>query len=400
MTNWRGVVFPLDHTKYRLVSIIGRGTYSKVYKAICTDNGLTVVVKIIDLEEYPLSLETIMKQTAFWSKCAHKNIVSYFGSFVNGSQLWILTEFMFGGSVSDILKLGYGQGIKDESIVAAIIRSVVRGLRYFHRNKEIHRDVRSGNILISQTGIVKISDFGLATSLIQGGRKKIEAISVYGDACYMAPEILNSDAGYSEKTDIWSLGLTVIELATGKMPYEGKKFMESMVLILSENPPELPKEGYSAAIRDFVSCCLRINPEKRATASELMNHKFLKNAGGNEAIANSIIGQMVSIEERFKLIHGDYSGDLSSLNAKVSNNIDFSFDFACDKDDDKEVKGKQKGRFSIISTKTSSEGDKIDKLTKEVELLTNESLALENENAQLKNRVRELQEILRSQNKQ
>ena len=297
--------FPTDPKQYELTEVIGRGTCSRIYKALCKTNSQIIVIKIIDLEEYPLTLETITKQTAFWSTAHHPNIVGYYGSFVVGSNLWILSEYMAGGSLFDILKFGYGSGIKDESIIAYIASQVVTALAYLHENKEIHRDIRSGNILINSHGEVKISDFGMATSLIQEGKKRSAAISMYGDACYMAPEILTENKGYTPKTDIWSFGLVIIELVTGKMPYDGMKFMESMLQIISKEPPKLAKEGHSSLIVDFVDRCLRTDPTKRASAEELREHKFLKLSKGPGPIITTILSKLPPLEQRYHLLYGD-----------------------------------------------------------------------------------------------
>ena len=294
----------MDPKEYEILSTIGRGTCSKVYKALCKQNNQIISIKIINLEEYPLSLEVIQKQTAFWSCSKHPNILKYYGSFVVGSNIWILSEYMACGSLHDILRFGYGSGIKDEKIVSYIAQQICNALCYFHQNREIHRDIRSGNILVNSRGEIKLSDFGLATSLIQRGKERSAAISMYGEVCYMAPEILKQNEGYTHKTDIWSLGLVLIEIVSGKMPYDGMKFMESMVQIISKDPPKLPKEGHSSALVDFVDQCLKIDPSKRASAEELMEHKFLKLSTGPSPLITTIISQLAPQEQRYAMLYG------------------------------------------------------------------------------------------------
>ncbi|EAX90017.1 protein kinase, putative [Trichomonas vaginalis G3] len=176
-------------------------------------------------------------------------------------------------------------------------------LLYLHSNHEIHRDIRSGNILFNAHGQAKLSDFGLATSLIQNGQKRSAAVSMYGDACYMAPEMLTNNTGYTEKTDIWGLGLVLIELATGKMPYAGMKFMESMASIITKEPPTLSKDKHSSLICDFVNLCLNTNPKKRASAEDLADHKFPKTSRGSGAIATTILSQLAPLEQRYKILY-------------------------------------------------------------------------------------------------
>lgn len=269
--------FPLDTSKYELLHLIGTGTYSRVYEARCIPNQKIIAIKQINLEQFPLELETIQRQTAFWSKCSHPNIVEYYGSFVDGSTLWILNEFMAAGSLKDLIKYKYPSGFGDEALISALLAQVVSGVKFFHDNHEIHRDIRSNNILVNSEGVAKLGDFGLATSLVKGGTRQGSTLSLFGEECYMAPEVLRNENGYSEKTDIWSLGLTAIEFGTGKMPYAGMKFMESLVQIIDNEPPTLPDtKQFSAAYKDFVKACLNAIPSKRATAAELLNHRFLK----------------------------------------------------------------------------------------------------------------------------
>ncbi|KAK8875479.1 hypothetical protein M9Y10_005645 [Tritrichomonas musculus] len=274
--------YPLSTSNYELLHLVGVGTYSRVYESNCRDNNQVIAVKQINLEEFPLELETIQRQTAFWSKCEHPNVVKYYASFIDGSTLWILNEYMGAGSLKDIIKLNYQNGFKNEQLIAALLAQVVMGVKFFHDNHEIHRDIRTNNILVNSEGFVKLGDFGLATSLVKGGTRQGSTLSLFGEECYMAPEVLRNENGYSEKTDIWSLGLTAIELGTGKMPYAGMKFMESLVQIIDHDPPSLPdSKEYSAAYKDFVKQCLNSDPSKRATAAELLNHRFIRQYTGS-----------------------------------------------------------------------------------------------------------------------
>ncbi|OHT05010.1 STE family protein kinase [Tritrichomonas foetus] len=297
--------FPLDSSKYELLHLIGVGTYSRVYEARCLTNNKILAIKQINLEEFPLPFETIQRQTAFWSKCVHPNVVEYYGSFIDGPVLWILNEYMGAGSLKDIIKFGYNSGFKDEALIASLLSQVVAGIKFFHDNHEIHRDIRSNNILINSKGVAKLGDFGLATSLVKGGTRQGSTLSLFGEECYMAPEVLRNENGYSEKTDIWSLGLTSIEFATGKMPYSGMKFMESLVQIIDHEPPTLPdNKEFSAAYKDFVKQCLMSNPLKRATAAELSAHRFIKGAKGNDYVKKTLIQHLSPLYEIFEHLHG------------------------------------------------------------------------------------------------
>ena len=124
-------------------------------------------------------------------------------------------EYMSGGSCYEIMRYNHPKGIGSESLIATILREVLKSLEYFHENRQLHRDVKAGNILINERGEVKIADFGIAANLLEQGQRKRARFTVIGTPCYMAPEILAAGIGYTEKADIWSLGITAIELATG-----------------------------------------------------------------------------------------------------------------------------------------------------------------------------------------
>lgn len=393
-----------------------------VYKARCKTNNAIIAIKVINLDEYPLSIEMIQRQTTFWSKCDHPNIVKYYGSFTNGPDLWILTELMAAGSMYDILKFGYGGGFKDESIIASIASDVVNAIAYLHSNHEIHRDIRSGNILFNARGQAKLSDFGLATSLIQNGQKKSAAISMYGDACYMAPEMLTSNSGYTEKTDIWGLGLVIIELATGKMPYAGMKFMESMANIITKDPPSLSKDRHSSQICDFVNQCMNMNPKKRASAEDLLEHKFLKTSRGSGAIATTVLSQLAPLEQRYKFLYENKTEQKVPREKSVER---MQFDFldgetpkeeesSSTKEEEKEEKegGELKkiethGRFTIRRISADSSRDPLDEtqssaaaekkkivafdsIAGEIRLLKFEISSLESENEFISDRINQI----------
>ena len=398
--------FPLDATKYELLHLIGCGTYSRVYEARCLANNKIIAIKKINLEEFPLQLETVQRQIAFWSKCEHPNVVDYYGSFVDGSVLWILNEFMGAGSMRDIIRFSFVKGFRDENLISALLAQVVAGVKFFHDNHEIHRDIRSSNILVNSEGVAKLGDFGLATSLVKGGARQNSTLSLFGEECYMAPEVLRNENGYSEKTDIWSLGLTSIEFGTGKMPYAGMKFMESLVQIIDHDPPSLPEsKGYSSAYRDFVKQCLMAVPDKRATASELINHRFLRSSKGAEYVKKNLIQHLVPLHEMFEKLHGITSNVQSPKKEPVKPQMIFDFPDIDDDSSEKSQKVKAKpdpkhrkisrsqssggevlvGRFKVTRTENTSQDDSSSKLVltkKELELGKNTILLSTEENQQ------------------
>ena len=213
-------------------------------------------------------------------------------------------EYMSGGSCYEIMRYNHPKGIGSESLIATILREVLKSLEYFHENRQLHRDVKAGNILINERGEVKIADFGIAANLLEQGQRKRARFTVIGTPCYMAPEILAAGIGYTEKADIWSLGITAIELATGSAPYANLYPLEVIVRISNSPPPTLPEnQNFSSAFRDFVRQCLQQTASKRASAHQLLETKFIKQATSTSEIARTLIATLPPLEERFQRVH-------------------------------------------------------------------------------------------------
>ncbi len=162
------------------------------------------------------------------STCQHKNVVTYHVSFIEKSDLWLVMPIFGAGSCSDILKINFPEGVKDEVLLATIISETLKGLQYFHENGQIHRDIKAGNILFDMSGHVYISDFGVSASLKKGQKRK----TFVGSPCWMAPEVMEQ-TGHDFSADIWSLGITAIELAEGEAPYSDLPAMKVLLSILN-----------------------------------------------------------------------------------------------------------------------------------------------------------------------
>lgn len=142
------------------------------------------------------------------STCKHKNVVSCLVSFIEGTDLWLVMPILSAGSCLDVLRLNFPNGIQDEAVIATILHETLEGLRYFHENQQIHRDIKAGNILLDMDGHVFISDFGVSASLKKGQKRK----TFVGSPCWMAPEVMEQ-TGHDYSADVWSVGITAIELA-------------------------------------------------------------------------------------------------------------------------------------------------------------------------------------------
>lgn len=192
-------------------------------------------------------------------------------------------EYCGAGSVSDIMRLRRKTLTEDE--VSAVLKDTVMGLSYLHSMKKIHRDIKAGNILLNMEGRAKLADFGVAGQLTDTMAKRN---TVIGTPFWMAPELIQ-EIGYDTKADIWSLGITAIEMAEGKPPHAEIHPMRAIFMIPTKPPPTLKiPDEWSPALNDFIAHCLVKNPEERAVADDLLKHEFLLNAKGPEAVRGMI----------------------------------------------------------------------------------------------------------------
>ncbi|KAG0359526.1 signal transducing kinase of the PAK [Gamsiella multidivaricata] len=267
-----------DPTKlYRNLVKIGQGASGGVYTAYQVGTNLSVAIKQMNLEQQPKK-DLIINEILVMKESSHKNIVNYIDSFLYRGDLWVVMEYMEGGSLTEVVTTNE---MADPQI-GAVCRETLLGLEHLHSKGVIHRDIKSDNVLLSLNGDIKLTDFGFCAQLKESQGKRTTMV---GTPYWMAPEVVTRKE-YGPKVDIWSLGIMAIEMLEGEPPYLNENPLRALYLIATNGTPALQHpEKLSADFRDFLAQCLEVDSEKRPTASELLKHPFLIRAHSVRTLA-------------------------------------------------------------------------------------------------------------------
>ncbi|CAO3615601.1 unnamed protein product [Mucor fragilis] len=279
---------------------IGYGSSAMVYSAVYIPHNKRVAVKVIDLDMFERNqIDELRRETALMALSKHPHVLRVYGSFVHGSKLYIVTPYMAVGSCLDIMKLSFPDGL-DEISIATILKQALEGLAYLHKNGHIHRDVKAGNLLMDEDGSVLLADFGVSSSLMETGERGVRKTFV-GTPCWMAPEVMEQ-ADYDYKADIWSFGITAIELATGHAPFAKHPPLKVLMMTLNNDPPTLSRETttnkFSRTFKEMIDTCMNKDPSKRPSSEKLLLHPFFKQAKKPEWLAKNLIADIPPIESR------------------------------------------------------------------------------------------------------
>ncbi|XP_066269571.1 serine/threonine-protein kinase 3-like [Branchiostoma lanceolatum] len=273
---------------------LGEGSYGSVFKAMHKESGQVLAIKQVPVDT---DLQEIIKEISIMQQCDSEYVVRYFGSYFKNSDLWIVMEYCGAGSVSDIMKLRNKTLTEDE--IAAITSMVLKGLEYLHFMRKIHRDIKAGNILLNTEGDAKLADFGVAGQLTDTMAKRN---TVIGTPFWMAPEVIQ-EIGYDCLADIWSLGITALEMAEGKPPYADIHPMRAIFMIPTKPPPTFRNpEKWSQEFIDFVSQCLVKNPQQRPSATQLLQHPFIRAAKPAYILKDMISEAQVARQRRMEQV--------------------------------------------------------------------------------------------------
>ncbi|PIN15570.1 Ste20-like serine/threonine protein kinase [Handroanthus impetiginosus] len=311
--------YPLDSNCYKILDEIGRGVSAIVYKAICIPMDSSVVaIKVIDLDKSRADFDNVRCEAKTMTLLCHPNILKAHCCFTVESHLWVVMPFMSGGSLQSILASSFPNGLS-EPCIATVLKEILSALSYLHRQGLLHRDVKAGNILIDSNGLVKLADFGVSASIYESNSScgwvgsssslSLMLTDFAGTPYWMAPEVIHSHTGYGFKADIWSFGITALELAHGRPPLSDLPLSKSLIMKITkrfrfsdhyEKTKDSKNKKFSKSFKDLVALCLDQDPSKRPSAEKLLKHSFFKNCKGPDFLVKNLLQGLPAVEQRFK----------------------------------------------------------------------------------------------------
>lgn len=296
--------FSAKASDYKLLEEVGYGASATVFRAIYLPLNEVVAVKCLDLDRCNSNLDDIRREAQTMSLIDHPNVVTAYCSFVVDRNLWVVMPFMAEGSCLHLMKIAYPDGF-EELAICSILKETLKALEYLHRHGHIHRDVKAGNILLDTNGQVKLADFGVSACMFDSGDRQRSRNTFVGTPCWMAPEVLQPNSGYDFKADIWSFGITALELAHGHAPFSKYPPMKVLLMTIQNAPPGLDYDRdkkFSKSFKEMVAMCLVKDPAKRPTAEKLLKHSFFKHAKPPELSLKKLFTDLPPLWDRVKAL--------------------------------------------------------------------------------------------------
>eukprot|EP01018_Ginkgo_biloba_P017598 Gb_32036 [translate_table: standard] len=294
--------YPVRPSDYKLYDEVGEGVTATVYKALCIPFNEIVAIKVVDLDNCNTVLDGIYRGVRTMSLINHPNVLRAHCSFVVDYNLWVVMPYMAGGSCLNIMKTTYSDGF-EELVIATLLRQVLKALEYLHSHGQIHRNIKAGNILVGASGAVTLDDFGVSVCMFDIGDRESYRSTFRDTPCRMAPEVKEQHHGYDFKNDIWSFGITALELSHGHDPFIKYPPIKVLHMALQNEPQGLDYEKhkrYSKSFLEMIAMCLVKDPTKRPSAKKLLKHSFFKNAQSNEFVAHSIFDGLPPLADRLR----------------------------------------------------------------------------------------------------
>ncbi|KAL1200056.1 Serine/threonine-protein kinase BLUS1 [Cardamine amara subsp. amara] len=313
--------FPLDSDAYEIMCKIGVGVSASVYKAICIPMNSTVVaIKAINLDQSRADFDSLRRETKTMSLLSHPNILNAYCSFTVDRCLWVVMPFMSCGSLHSIVSSSFPNGLP-ENCISVFLKETLTAISYLHDQGHLHRDIKAGNILVDSDGSVKLADFGVSASIYEPvtsssgtTSSSLRLTDIAGTPYWMAPEVVHSHTGYGFKADIWSFGITALELAHGRPPLSHLPPLKSLLMKITKrfrfSDYEINTSGgggggkkgnkkFSKAFREMVGLCLEQDPAKRPSAEKLLKHPFFKNCKGVDFVVKNVLQGLSNTEQMF-----------------------------------------------------------------------------------------------------